>query len=196
MSRDLNRIGSKSGKAICLVVCFVVALGLINTVFLAPIQENFESFAFSALLIYLAWLLFWQPHIEVSEQGVIIVNLLRTHQIPWGQIVRIDTRWALEIFTEKRKYTAWSAPAPGRHTSMLASRDQGEHLPKSSYVAGTVRPGDLVNTDSGSAAARIRAIWEQKKDQLVTAEEQTSWSKAKLIVLLVLLAANAASFLI
>jgi len=102
----------------------------------------------------------------------------------------------LEIFTEKRKYTAWSAPAPGRHTSMLASRDQGEHLPKSSYVAGTVRPGDLVNTDSGSAAARIRAIWEQKKDQLVTAEEQTSWSKAKLIVLLVLLAANAASFLI
>ena len=196
MSRDLNRIGSKSGKAICLVVCFVVALGLINTVFLAPIQENFESIAFSALQIYLAWLLFWQPHIEVSEQSVIIVNLVRTHQIPWGQIVRIDTRWALEIFTEKRKYTAWSAPAPGRHTSMLASKDQGEHLPKSSYVAGTVRPGDLVNTDSGSAAARIRAIWEQKKDQVLTAEEQTSWSKAKLIVLFVLLAANAASFLI
>jgi hypothetical protein len=165
-------------------------------VFLAPIQENFESIAFSALLIYMAWLLFWQPHIEVSEQGVIIVNLVRTHQIPWGQIVRIDTRWALEIFTKKRKYTAWSAPAPGRHTSMLASKDQGEHLPKSSYVAGTVRPGDLVNTDSGSAAARIRALWEQRKDQLVTAEEQTSWSKGKLIVLLVLLAANAASFLI
>jgi len=196
VSRDLNRIGSKSGKAICLVVCFVVALGLINTVFLAPIQENFESFAFSALLIYMAWLLFWQPHIEVSEQGVIIVNLVRTHQITWGQIVRIDTRWALEIFTEKRKYTAWSAPAPGRHTSMLASRDQGEHLPKSSYVAGTVRPGDLVNTDSGSAAARIRALWEQRKDQLVTAEEQTSWSKAKLIFLLVLLAATAALSLI
>jgi hypothetical protein len=196
LSKNLNRIGSKSGKVLCLVLSSLVALGLINTVFLAPTPANFESIAFSALLIYLVWLLFWQPHIEVSEQGVIIVNLLRTHQIPWGQIVRIDTRWALEIFTEKRKYTAWSAPAPGRHTSMLASRDQGEHLPKSSYVAGTVRPGDLVNTDSGSAAARIRAIWEQKKDQLVTAEEQTSWSKAKLIVLLVLLAANAASFLI
>lgn len=196
MSKNLNRIGSKSGKVLCLVLSSLVALGLINTVFLAPTPANFESIAFSALLIYLVWLLFWQPHIEVSEQGVIIVNLLRTHQIPWGQIVRIDTRWALEIFTEKRKYTAWSAPAPGRHTSMLASRDQGEHLPKSSYVAGTVRPGDLVNTDSGSAAARIRALWEQRKDQLVTAEEQTSWSKGKLIVLLVLLAANAASFLI
>ncbi len=108
----MNQIGSKSGKAICLVVCFVVALGLINTVFLAPIQENFESFAFSALLIYLAWLLFWQPHIhiEVSEQGVIIVNLLRTHQIPWGQIVRIDTRWALEIFTK----SANTPPGPLR----------------------------------------------------------------------------------
>jgi hypothetical protein len=196
VSRDLNQIGSKSGKAICLVVCSVVALGLINTVFLAPIQENFESIAFSALLIYLAWLLFWQPHIEVSEQGVIIVNLLKAHRIPWGQIVRIDTRWALELYTEKRKYTAWSAPAPGRHASMLASRDQGEHLPKSSYVAGTVRPGDLVNTDSGSAAARIRTIWEQRKHQAVTEEQQTSWSKTKLIVLLVLLAATAALSLI
>ncbi len=119
---------------LCLVLSLVVALGLVNTVFLAPIQENFESIAFSALLIYLAWLLFWQPHIhkDVSEQGVIIVTLLRTHQITWGQIVRLETRWALEIFTEKRKYTAWSAPAPGRHTSVLASRDQGEHLPKSS----------------------------------------------------------------
>ena len=196
MSKNLNRIGSKSGKVLCLVLSSLVALGLINTVFLAPTPANFESIAFSALLIYLVWLLFWQPHIEVSEQSVIIVNLVRTHQIPWGQIVRIDTRWALEIFTEKRKYTAWSAPAPGRHTSMLASKDQGEHLPKSSYVAGTVRPGDLVNTDSGSAAARIRAIWEQKKDQVGAEEEQTSWSKAKLIVLFVLLAANAASFLI
>jgi hypothetical protein len=79
---------------------------------------------------------------------------------------------------------------------MLASRDQGEHLPKSSYVAGTVRPGDLVNTDSGSAAARIRAIWEQRKDQAVTEEQQTSWSETKLIVLLVLLAATAALSLI
>ncbi len=196
MGRDLNQIGSKSGKAICLGVCSVVALGLINRAFLAPIQANFESIALSALLVYLAWLLFWQPHLEVSEQGVIIVNLLRTHRIPWSQIVRIDTRWALELYTEKRKYTAWSAPAPGRHTSMLASADQGEHLPKSSYVAGTVRPGDLVNTDSGSAAARIRALWEQRKDEAVTEEEQTSWSKAKLIVLLVLLAATAALSLI
>ncbi len=196
MSRNLNRIGSKSGKVLCLVLSFVVTLGLINTVFLSPTPANFGNIAFSAILIYLAWLLFWQPHIQVSEQGVIIVNLLRTHQIPWGQITRIDTRWALEIFTEKRRYTAWSAPAPGRHTSMLASKEQGEHLPKSSYVAGTVRPGDLVNTDSGSAAARIRAIWEQKKDQVETEEAQTSWSKAKLIVLLVLLAANAVSFLI
>ncbi len=110
MSKNLNRIGSKSGKVLCLVLSSLVALGLINTVFLAPTPANFESIAFSALLIYLVWLLFWQPHIEVSEQGVIIVNLLRTHQIPWGQIVRIDTRWALEIFTK----SANTPPGPLR----------------------------------------------------------------------------------
>lgn len=191
MGMNKEQIGSKSGRVLALVLIAVVALGLINTLFSADVGSHGSSLAFSALLIYVAWLLFWQPHITLSDQGVTIVNLLRTHQIPWPQIVRIDTRWALELFTEERKYTAWSAPAPGRHTGLLASKDQGEHLPKTTYLAGTVRPGDLVNTDSGAAAARVRALWEEKRNQASNEQISSTWSKGKLLVLLLLLGTNA-----
>jgi len=192
----MERISSGTGRVLALVTGLLVALGLINTLISGGTQAIQGSLVFSLLLIYLAWLLFWQPNLKVSDGGVIIVNLLRTHQIPWDQILRIDTRWALQIDTEKAKYTAWSAPAPGRHTGLLASKDQGQHLPSSSYIAGTVRPGDLVNTDSGAAAAHIRRVWEEKRGQSQSFEERTSWSKAKLSVLLLLIFANAVLILI
>lgn len=196
MGINKERMGSKSGRILALVLIAVVALGLINTLFSADVHSHGSSLAFSALLIYMAWLLFWQPHITLSDQGVTIVNLLRTHEIPWPRILRIDTRWALELFTEERKYTAWSAPAPGRHTGLLASKDQGEHLPKTTYLAGTVRPGDLVNTDSGAAAARVRTLWEEKRNQISIEQTRTTWSKAKLFVLLFLLGTNAVLILL
>lgn len=191
-----ERMGSKSSRVLALILIAVVALGLINKLFSADVGSHGSSLAFSALLIYLAWLLFWQPHITLSDQGVTIINLLRTHEIPWPQIMRIDTRWALELFTEERKYTAWSAPAPGRHTGLLASKDQGEHLPKTTYLAGTVRPGDLVNTDSGAASARVRTLWEEKRNQISNEQTRTTWSKAKLFVLLLLLGTNAVLILL
>lgn len=191
-----ERMGSKSSRVLALILIAVVALGLINTLFSADVGSHGSSLAFSALLIYMAWLLFWQPHITLSDQGVTIVNLLRTHELPWPRILRIDTRWALELFTEERKYTAWSAPAPGRHTGLLASKDQGEHLPKTTYLAGTVRPGDLVNTDSGAASARVRTLWEEKRNQISNEQTRTTWSKAKLFVLLLLLGTNAVLILL
>ncbi len=196
MGINKEHVGSKSGRVLALVLTAIVALGLINTLFSADGRSHGSSLAFSALLIYLAWLLFWQPHITLSDRGVIIVNLLRTHQIPWGRILRIDTRWALEIVTEKAKYTAWSAPAPGRHTGLLASKDQGEHLPKTTYLAGTVRPGDLVNTDSGAAAARVRKLWEEKRNQASNEQTSSTLSKGKFLVLLLLLGTNAVLILL
>jgi hypothetical protein len=39
------------------------------------------------------------------------------------------------------------------------------NLPESSYGAGgTVRPGDLMSSDSGQAAALVRSRWEQVRD--------------------------------
>jgi hypothetical protein len=145
-----------------------------------------------ALIAAIALLLFWFPRVEVQEEYVRVVNVFREHKISWGAIKLIDTRWALAITTDNGKITAWGAPAPGRHSSIFASRDQGQHLPESTYVAGTVRPGDLIGSDSGAAAAHIRRIWEQRKDdpEIVTRK----WSAAKLVVTILLVALTVLSF--
>jgi hypothetical protein len=137
-------------------------------------------------------LLFWFPRVEVGEEFVKIVNVFREHKISWGAIKLIDTRWALAITTESGKITAWGAPAPGRHSSIFASRDQGQHLPESTYISGTVRPGDLVSSDSGAAAAHIRRLWEQRKDAPVVVESKINFGKIALVA--ILLVATALGF--
>jgi hypothetical protein len=105
-----------------------------------------------------------RPQIRVTESGVEIVNPYREFEISWSAIERIDTKWGLTLQVGNRKYGAWSAPAPGRHSSYRAARFEGKHLPESSYLAGTVRPGDLVSSDSGAAAYTIRKEWERRRD--------------------------------
>ena len=177
---------SRSGRAIALASSVIMALAWVVILVGEGLAVALISLPGVALIVAIALLLFWFPRVEVGQDGVKVVNVLREHQIGWGAIKLIDTRWALAITTESGKITAWGAPAPGRHSSIFASRDQGQHLPESTYIAGTVRPGDLVSSDSGAAAAHIRRLWEQRQDGPVRV--QSTWSKKKLAVTFLLAA--------
>ena len=141
------------------------------------------------LVVQVTLMLFWFPKVQVDESRVVIKNVARSFAVPMHRIARIDTRWALTLYLDTgKKITSWSATAPGRHTSIFASRDQGQHLPESTYLAGTVRPGDLLGTDSGSAAATIRRYWENKKAG--SGELAISWNLAQLAMLALLVVLN------
>jgi hypothetical protein len=158
-------------------------------------SEGFWSFAVSvppvALVVFVVAILYFYPRVEVDEGGVRIVNVVRTHYVSWGAIEVVDTKYALSIQALGKKYTAWGAPAPGRHSAIFASRDQGQHLPESTYLAGTVRPGDLVTSESGAAAAHIRRNWEQRRENPGAAHVASSWHFRKLIGLAALVVASA-----
>ncbi|WP_353810373.1 PH domain-containing protein [Agromyces sp. SYSU T00194] len=117
-----------------------------------------------ALLAFAAWAAYWRPSVRIDDEGVEVANVFRTTRVPWGQIRRIDTRYALMLETTHGRLSAWAAPAPGRYSLLFAQREHGTHLPESSYVAGTVRPGDLVSSDSGAAAYLVRRRWEELRD--------------------------------
>jgi len=179
---------SRSGRAIALASSVIMALAWVVILVGEGLAVALISLPGVALIAAIALLLFWFPRVEVGEAGVKVVNVLREHQIGWGAIKLIDTRWALAITTESGKITAWGAPAPGRHSSIFASRDQGQHLPESTYIAGTVRPGDLVTSDSGAAAAHIRRLWEQRRDQ--SGEVLSKWNIGKIAAIVVLVFAT------
>jgi hypothetical protein len=148
---------------------------------------------------YFAWLLFWNPSVRVSEEGVVVDNIFKTHKLNWSAITRIDTKYSLTLETKDRTIQAFGAPAPSRYASFMANKTEAEHLPESSFVGkGLVRPGDLTSSDSGVAAYVIRSHWEKLRDLNRLNDEasvRSSWVLWRIIVLTILSIAAVASFI-
>ena len=117
------------------------------------------------LVVALCWALFWLPDLRIEEHAVTVRNILRTHHIPWPAIERIDTKYALTLYTRERAIPVWVAPAPSRSRARDATLGEARNVPESAKAAeGSVRPGDLPSTESGAAALIIRRHWEQLRD--------------------------------
>ena len=114
------------------------------------------------LLVVAVFAMFWLPSVSVAEHAVTVRNVLSTVTVPWPAIQRIDTKFALTLYTSGGKVTAWASPAPNRYAGQvtmtkdarLASRESG----------GAIRPGDLLETASGAVAYVIRRHWEELRD--------------------------------
>lgn len=112
-----------------------------------------------------AWWLFWYPVVSVGPSAVEIRNPVTTVRVPWAALIHVDTKYALKLVTPKGSYTAWAAPAPGVRGTYAGKPEHMQNLPGTSYgPAGSVRPGDLRNTDSGLAAFHVRSEWERQVD--------------------------------
>jgi hypothetical protein len=119
--------------------------------------------AITIALVLASWLVLWRPHLTVTAHQIDVRNPFRRHVIPWGAINVIDTSWQVVLTTDTTRIGVWSAVAGGRHTSFWASRDQGQHLPPSTYRGGVVKPGDLLGSESGEIGAVIRYYWENRR---------------------------------
>ena len=109
---------------------------------------------------YVAWWLAWFPAVVISDEGVRLRNPIRTIDVPWYALVTVDTKYALTLVTASGRYSAWSAPAPGLFAIQRAQPDHIRGLPETTYgPAGSVRPGDLATSDSGTAAYHVRQRW-------------------------------------
>lgn len=118
-----------------------------------------------ALFSVLAVALFWRPRILIEDHGVTVVNVLRTIEVPWPAILRIDTRFSLTLFTAERKIPVWAAPSPGIRGAVAIERSDVRNLSESAYGPGdSVRPGDSVTTPSGQVAFVLRRHWEALRD--------------------------------
>jgi hypothetical protein len=119
-----------------------------------------------ALVAGAVWATYWRPEVAVDDGGVHVVNVLRTVDLPWPSIQRVDTKWALKLVTAYGSFTAWAAPAPGGlATARAASRGTLRGLPESTYGPGqSVRPGDVPTSPSGAAAGEVRRRWEALRD--------------------------------
>ena len=114
-----------------------------------------------AFVNLLVWEGLWRPLLTITDDGVEVTNPFRSIHIPWNALVNVDTKFALTLFTPGRKFEVWVAPSPGRsfgyRSAAVADREVRLSSPHSS---STVRPGDLVTSESGAAASLVRSRWE------------------------------------
>jgi hypothetical protein len=109
-----------------------------------------------ALFGVLGWGAFWQPHVEVSDGGVTVVNTLRTIEVPWPAVQSVDGRYGLRLQTAYGPVTAWGAAAPagrGRATgaSSAAATAVNERL-------GTLRSAGHLD-DAQLERPAPRTVW-------------------------------------
>lgn len=155
----------RSSKWILGIAGVIAGIGLVGSV----VNYGPEALLTSGPLLVIgaiAWWLFWYPSVVVGPAGVELNNPLRTFEVPWAALIHVDTKYALKLVTPSRSYTAWAAPAPGIRGTHASKAEHMQNLPGSSYgPAGSVRPGDLRNTDSGLAAYLVRSEWERQVNQ-------------------------------
>ena len=107
---------------------------------------------------------YWRPYVGVGGDHVVLRNVVRFADVPLSRIVHVDTKWSLELYLDDgTRVTAFAAPAPSAAAARTMRAEDGRGLPKSTYVAGTVRPGDRRGTPSGDAAALVREAWERHR---------------------------------
>lgn len=161
---ETQTLYSRSGRIMAIAGFVFAVFGIVSLAaesWLLVVTKSWVYIWFA----YFAWLLFWKPSVRVGEQGVVVENVFKTHELNWSAITRIDTKYSLTLETRDRTIQAFGAPAPSRYAGFMANKTEAEHLPESSFVGkGLVRPGDLTSSDSGVAAYVIRTQWEKLRD--------------------------------
>ncbi|HEX4057475.1 MAG TPA: PH domain-containing protein [Galbitalea sp.] len=165
VTQDSTTLRSRFGIVLVVIVWLILGSAFVSMIVGQQWLQIARYAPLFALIGYVLWILLWSPSVTIAPSGVTIRNLLRSHAVSWPAIQRIDTRFALTLYTAAGKIPAWSAPAPSRFAALRASRtDIGRSLPESTYLAGSIRPGDIPQSDSGLAALYVRRYWEQLRD--------------------------------
>jgi hypothetical protein len=118
---------SRSMQLLGVTLVAVAVLGLASAV-TGGLEELARFGAPIVLVSLLGWAVFWVPRVEVSDGGVVMVNILRAIHVPWPAVEAVDGRYGLQLRTAYGAYTAWGATAP-------AGRDRGRGRHSASAVA-------------------------------------------------------------
>ncbi|MGY4643509.1 PH domain-containing protein [Cellulomonas sp. URHB0016] len=164
MSSDVVVFRPGFGRGLSVAVWLGCAFVLVSGLVQSP-GTAWRWVPLVALVALVVWAAYWNPAVVVTPAGVELRNVLRTVELPWPAITLVDVQYALTLETAWGSYSAWAAPAPSRARARTSGPSDMAHLPESSYSAGgTVRPGDLLSSDSGQAAALVRSRWEEVRD--------------------------------
>lgn len=156
------------------VIALICAMLIVRTGLLIGIAAAVEFAALPVLICVIAWMLWYFPRVEISDDGVAIANPLRSTRIPLSAIVETSSRGALRIHTEQGHYTAWAAPARGGYRQTFR--------PGTGPAVGVDIPdGDYLHTINADAAATARLIDSERVTRTASGYRREAAAKGRII---------------
>lgn len=141
--------------SLILILLFVANSYLVST---SALQMTFE-FIFCMILAGVAYALWIKPKLVLKDDVIQVVNPLGTENIPYSEVLDLETKWALTIVHNRGKTRVWVAPASGK-AGWIADKTfrwYGSNIPLSeSKQRGSETMSASLNSFSGQAAYLIR----------------------------------------
>lgn len=179
----LYPLGSRILAGAIVVICGVIEAALIS---FGHADITLRATPAVLLVALGAFVLFWNPRVELDPAELLIVNPVRSYRISWPAIREIDSRWSLTLDTARGRVTAWAAPAPGPFSQLSrVRRDAYNRVSLGS--AGSTRGAEL-------ARSLIVGQWEAYREQgvlgAIEGEGVTIRWNVPIVAILIVLAAG------
>ena len=165
---------SRLAQGLAVLVAIVAGVALVAFVVEDGPTAVLTSLAPIALVVALGWAVFWRPCAVVDDDGVTLVNVIRTVHVPWRRFRSAETRWALSITTTgDRTFSSWAVPAGSGFGARMAPSGRwfGEHSPADRKLAS-----------SGTAEAAAVAIGARMPDRRTSRERADAAGQSEVTV--------------
>lgn len=150
------------------VFIFAILLS-VQTIYFNNGSNTALDLAVAATAAVAGWLTWVRPKLELSDEGVRVVNPLRTVTIGWQDVQNVSTRFSLNILHNNGRVGVWVAAANGRRrmsrisgaatrngiSSDLTSQDL-RGVATATFDGDSIIASDSPISDSGLAAHLVR----------------------------------------
>ncbi|WP_054681877.1 PH domain-containing protein [Microbacterium sp. No. 7] len=112
--------------------------------------------AAGALIVWALWLVQYHSCVRLEPSRIVVQNLLRRHEVPWGRVEGIVARpqVALEL-ADGRRLVCWGAPFPRRQSPRSADADA-----RPSGHDEIVDALEHARAESAPSDAPVRSSWD------------------------------------
>lgn len=142
------------------VFVFAVLLG-VQTLFFSRGSNIGLDLSIAATAATGAWLAWVRPKLELSDEGVRVVNPLRTISLGWQDVQNLNTRFSLSIVHAHGRVGVWVAPANGRkRMSKLGPTGISNEVTSGQlkgFTAATFNGVDVIASDSPASDSGLAA---------------------------------------
>lgn len=181
---------------VAVAVWFFCLVAVVDGILRGSADYILHDFLVVAAVSLAAWIVFFRPRLILHSDGLRMINLIRSYNIPFASLVtwRVGGALVVEVRTEGdriRRITSWGAPGVRRQRPQLSSVMGRNRGPTSDLGTAGMANQDLRSVTEVAMEHRERE-WRRTHPTAAEGVASATWNWLPLTVLVVLIVARVA----